>query len=290
MKLNSIILALFALLVLTPSALVSDTDVTAKTESVVLSKDNLIVINEEINGESVGKAISSAKASDAKLKGYTKNVSKPIYLFLNTPGGSIQSGLELIEALHGLGRPVHTVALFSASMGFQIIQELGDRLILKNGVLMSHRAAGEFSGSFGGENPSQLDSRYSLWLSRLNELDQQTVSRTKGKQTLQSYQKAYANELWLTGSQAVEKGYADKVVTVKCDSSLDGVDTHTVNILSFNITYDLDKCPINTSPMNIRVSSGDQVQKLTPEKESEIRARFLEHYTNKRRLVVPMYW
>jgi ATP-dependent Clp protease protease subunit len=219
-------------------------------DMVVLTKDNTIVLNEVVSSESVAKVIHKAKELNALAK---KGRTRPVYLFLNTPGGSVQSGLELIEALHGLECPVNTVTLFSASMGFQIVQNLGERLILKNGVLMSHRAKGGFEGEFGGQSPSQIESRYAIWKSRLDELDQQTVDRTKGKQTLASYQKQYSSEMWLTGTQSVSQGYADKVVRVRCDPSLSGTTEHTAQLLFLSVTYELDNCPINTGPLNVRV-------------------------------------
>jgi ATP-dependent protease ClpP protease subunit len=208
-------------------------------------------------------------------------------LFLNSPGGSIQSGLELIEALKGIGRPVNTVTLFAASMAFQIAQNMNDRLILKNGILMSHRAAGEMQGSFGGTRPSQMDSRYQLWLDRVRELDEQTVSRTQGKQTYDSYTKEYANEVWLTGTKSVQEGYADRIVLVKCDTTLSGVNTNHVNFMGMDIAYDLDRCPINTSPMNVRASSLDG-KALNAELVNKVEQEFLSGFENKQRQVIPM--
>lgn len=258
----------------------------AESNLVVLSKSNTVVLSGEVNGENASQVIVRARQlSEGRFQ---KN--KPLYLFMNTPGGSIQTGLEMIEALNGISRPVTTVSLFSASMGFQIAQGLGERLVLANGILMSHRASGQFSGNFGGKSPSQIDSRYGLWLTRLTELDKQTVKRTKGKQTLESYQNAYADELWLTGAQAVAGGYADRVVTVQCDSSLNGVNTHSITFFGFHISYDLDNCPVNTNPMNIRVDSPDEKKNILPEKAEEIKNRFLEQYINTRRAVYPMYW
>lgn len=180
---------------------------------------------------------------------------KPIYLFLSTPGGSIQAGLLLIEQLQSLKRPVHTVTLFAASMGFQIAQNLGDRLILKNGVLMSHRAYGGFEGSFGGQTPSPIDGIYGLWISRITEMDQKTVERTNGKQTLESYQKQYAPDMWRTGSQAVAEGYADKVVRVSCDDSLEGTTSHEALVMGIiPVSYELSKCPMDTTPKNVKVN------------------------------------
>lgn len=296
MKINKLLIG-FLVLAVTSLFTVSAGSEAKKDDLVVLSKDNVVVLSSEIRGESVGKVIAQVKALDSQPAGNLKNrfglggTKKPIYLFLNTPGGSIQAGLELIEALNGANRPIHTVILFAASMGFQITQNLGERHILKNGVLMSHRASGEFFGNFGGQRPSQLDSRYNLWISRMNELDTQTVKRTNGKQTLESYQKAYADELWMTGTQSVEGGYADNVVTVKCDESLDGVTTNTLSFFGLIITYDLDNCPINTSPMNVKVSvPSEEKEKTSPDKILEVKAKFLELFLNKQHSVVPMYW
>lgn len=249
-------LMLAALLAFVPSSSQSK-DKTPGT--VVLSADNLVVLNAQVDGESTAQVITKVKELDAKSsstfsKRLNKEANKPLYLFLNTPGGSIQSGLEMIEAIKGTGHKVNTITLFAASMGFQIAQNLDDRLIIKNGVLMSHRAKGGFEGEFGGQSPSQIDSRYALWKSRLDELDTQTANRTGGKQTLESYQKQYASEMWLTGQQSVDQGYADEVVTVKCDASLAGTSQHEVLFMgAIPVKYELDNCPLNTSPMNIQV-------------------------------------
>lgn len=271
----------------------------AATETITVASDNLLVLNQEVNGDSVSQVISKArklcdasKASGLKGKLGFGGEPKRLKLFMNTPGGSIQSGLELNEALDGLGCPVDTITLFSASMGWQIVQSLGTRYVLKNGVMMSHRASGEFQGSFGGKSPSQIDSRYALWLSRLNEMDTQTVSRTKGKQTLDSYQNAYSQELWRTGSQSVAEGYSDAVVKVKCDESLQGVTTNSLEIFGFKISYDLDNCPINTAPMNIRIATpdGKQITLYNVTQEKELKDRFFQQFMDKQRKVIPMYW
>lgn len=223
--------------------------------TITLSESNLLVLDQEIMPEKMGDLIFDAKSKDNSLSGLMGLGSKkPIYLFLNTPGGSIQTGLELIEALKGMGRPIDTITLFAASMGFQVSQQLGERYVVKNGVMMSHRAQGSIEGYFGGQSPSQMDNRYNLWLRRINELDEATVKRTKGKQTMESYRKAYADELWMTGSEAVEKGYADKVVSVKCDKSLVGTNHHKMSVFGLSLEYETDKCPINTSPMHIKIS------------------------------------
>lgn len=276
------------LLILIPISSLSSSKYPEQKEVVVLTSSNTIVLNSEVNGDSVSRVISDAKKLDNAYSLKAKfNGKRPLYLFLNTPGGSIQAGLELIEALSGLDHKVNTITLFAASMGFQIAQNLGDRLILKNGVLMSHHAAGQFEGSFGGVSPSQVDARYQLWLDRVRELDEQTVKRTNGKQTYESYVKAYDHEMWLTGSKSVEGGYADEIATVKCDSSLNGTTQHEASFLGIPITYELDNCPINTSPLNVKVNSS--TTPVTSDYANQIKQQFLDHFALGQKKAIPMY-
>lgn len=281
-------LILALLLVLVPASSLSSANGDSK-DAIVLTSSNTIVLSGEVNGESVSKAISDAKRLDSNLSSAKERFSgkAPLYLFLNTPGGSIQAGLELIEAMTGLDHKINTITLFAASMGWQIAQNLGDRLILKNGVLMSHHAAGEFQGSFGGVSPSQVDARYQLWLDRVRELDEQTVKRTNGKQTYKSYTEAYDHEMWLTGTKAVAAGYADKIVIVKCDSSLSGTSTHQVSFMGVPISYQLDNCPINTSPQDIKV--GSQTMPLANDYVNYVKQQFLSQFILGQKKAIPMY-
>lgn len=217
-------------------------------KEIILSKDNTLVLNDAVTPASVSKVMEQASALNATLKsGY------PAYLFLYTPGGYIQEGLELIEFLKGLNRPVHTVALFAASMGWQIQQHLGTRYVMQYSVTMSHRARGGFQGEFGG-GLSQLDARYGLWLRRIDLMDQITVDRTNGKQTLKSYRNAYANELWLNGPEAVQQGYADELVIVKCDASLSGTNEELIDFGFFKIIAVFSECPLKTAPLQIKAA------------------------------------
>ena len=218
----------------------------AKTQqipTVNLTVDNTIALNGPVDDDSVQSVQLKAKKLDATLKsGY------PIYLILNTPGGSIQSGLELIEFMKSLNRPVHTVTIFAASMGWQIAQHLGNRYVLNYGVLMSHKA----SGGFRGEFPGQLDNRRNFWGRRLHLMDLTTVKRTKGKQTVKSYQAAYENELWLGGIDSVKLGYADRVVRMNCSKELsDSRENLTVYTFFGALNLEFSGCPTVTGPTGI---------------------------------------
>ena len=279
---------LISLLILSTIVMVPVTSMSKTSEqTITLTSDNLLVLNSQVDGDSVGAIILKAKELDQKLSGMKEKVTgkKPIYLFINSPGGSIQSGLELIEMLKGLGRPVHTITSFGASMAWQIAQNLNTRFILKSGKFMSHHAAGQFQGQFGGTFPSQLDNRLRLWTQIVKELDETTVKRTNGKQTLKSYQEAYNSELWLTGPESVEQGYSDAVVSIKCGESLTGTTKHTQQFMGVNVSFDTDNCPINTSPLNAKVEA---VPGVSAEFLNHIKEQFLSSREMKMKTPLPL--
>jgi ATP-dependent protease ClpP protease subunit len=211
---------------------------TVEAKTIVLTPENTVVLDDVISDETVPKVTQQLMEKSGKLQN-----SDPLYLVLNSPGGSISDGLNLIEAIKALNRPVDTVTLFSASMAFQTVQGVaGNRYITEFGTLMSHKAKGGFSGEF----PGQLDSRYSLWLKRIDAMDKATVERTKGKQTLQSYRALYENEMWMDGKESVAQGFADEVVVVKCHESLNTSKTTTYDfsMFGFKVIAETSNCPL----------------------------------------------
>lgn len=235
------------LIVAAVAFLISNTGLPAGDEVVVLSKDNLLVLDGVVDSESVARVMGRASTLDSGIF----RTSKPMYLYLNTPGGDIVQGLKLIDYLNGLRRKTSTVTVFAASMGFQIVQNLGERLILPHGIMMSHRARGGVEGEFGGVSPSQLESRIGLWMTIVKEMDQQTVDRTNGKQTLESYEKSFVPELWRTAPNSVRDGYSDKIVTLRCDSSLSGFADRYVNMGGILIKYHVALCPLNSGVSDV---------------------------------------
>lgn len=330
MKAKTLVIATVALIatILFPAYSLSQ-DSSPKSDVVTVSADNLLVLNSEINGDSTGAIIEQARKLDEDLSGGINRLrvgadERHIYLFLKTPGGEIEPGQAMLEALKGLKHKVDTITLFAASMGFQTVQNLGERLILSNGTMMSHQASGGVEGQFGGLRGGQLDQRYAFYLQSLKEMDEITVRRTNGKQTLESYQKSYDHEMWRTGAQSVAEGYSDRVITLHCDSSLSGTTSHEADVLFFHIVYELSNCPINQSPMNVKVIipalekiTGKQIMTvlekftveggvfaqdcskstaplcsqtpaITPDKVKEIKDIFLKQYETKTHNVLPM--
>lgn len=226
------------------------TNLFAEDVKVLLTVDNTISLNDSFYGESVANLTLKAKELDDRIKS-----NDPIYLVINSPGGSIEDGLELIQNLSSLRWPIKTITLFAASMGFQTVQGLGERLITKNGTLMSHKAKGGFFGEF----PGQLDSRYSYYLKRVAEMEKVAVARTKGKHTLKSYRNLIENEFWCSGKDCIKGGFADRIVSeAVCDKSLSGTIDKVYDRFLFNgkvveILVTMDVCPLNTNMLKYNV-------------------------------------
>lgn len=183
----------------------------AGTKKIVLTADNSLNMNQTFYSDVTAQLSTKALEMDAKLPS-----GDPIYLIIDSGGGSIEAGIGLINVLSKLNRPVHTVTLFAASMGFQTVQGLGKRYIVSNGTLMSHKARGGFYGEF----PGQLDNRYGYYLKRVFDLDK--IAAKRANMSLKKYHRMIENEYWCQGQQCVDNGFADAVVELSCDDSLKG--------------------------------------------------------------------
>ena len=236
----------------------------AMADNIVLTSSNTVSFNNYYEERTVTLAIEKIRKLDSTLPS-----GDPIYLVINSGGGSIEDGLQLISVLQNMNRKVHTITLFSASMGFQTVQGLGTRYIIDSGVLMSHKAWGFFYGEF----PGQVDSRYTHWLSRVKRLDE--VAAKRSRMSLSTYRNLTENEYWCEGKQCVDKGVADKVAKVRCDNTLTGSYTDTEKFiysgLPIEIVYNFSNCPLQTGVLdwNVFVAGTPFFQRVTERKPDQ---------------------
>lgn len=221
-------------------------------EPVSLNQDNTVFLKDMVEDDSITDVM-------ADLSKRETNSEPVLYLVLDTPGGYVDSGLNLIHFLKGFKKPVKTITLFAASMGFQIAEgNPGDRLIVDTGTLMSHPMSGGEGGQFGVG--MSIENRTKAINETIKTMDQGVVARTNGKQTLESYQKAYDNELWTTGQNAVELGYADSVVDISCGNELLAtnvvVDTREYigGSYALDIKYEYSRCPLMLSILKYQIT------------------------------------
>lgn len=211
-------------------------------KEIVLSKENTAVLRGPVNSSSVADVM--LQLSELNKSG---SDSEPIYLILNTPGGSVMDGLNLIEYMNSLRRPVHSISIFAASMGFHILQNSGKRYVTKYGTIMSHRAR----GGFNGDIPQQVKSRFKHITDLLEKMDEQVISRTNGKFSKESYSELIRDEYWAVGNNAVKDGFADDVAKVKCDASLNGTTEKQLMTFFGSLTVSFANCPLITEPLAV---------------------------------------
>ena len=216
----------------------------AKPKVLELNVNNTINFNDGFSPMFVAKKQAEA------ISLCFSNIGKEINIVLYTPGGSIAAGQLFFDTLNALPCTFNTVTIFSASMGYQTVQNLGKRYIIPSGILMSHRASiSNLSGELGGE----LDSIIKLIKDNVSEME--TVAANRIGITLQNYQSQISDELWLTGQQAVNLNHADEIVLVRCDKSLSGVTTRRVSTFFGTLDVDFSNCPMITAPVGIRAAN-----------------------------------
>lgn len=225
----------------------------AFSKEITLTSENTVSLFGPVDRSSIG-----AVMHELNKLAQTGNPNDPIYLILNTPGGSVMSGLELIDFMNTLRRPVHSVAIFAASMGFHILQNSPVRYVTKYATVMSHRAAGGFQGDI----PQQVNSRLNHVIQLVDKMDEQAVSRTKGKIDKKTYLELIRDEYWVVGSNTIKDGFADQQVSLKCDESLNGITEKNFSAGPFLIRAKVSKCPLLTAPITDNEDDSKELFKI----------------------------
>lgn len=240
-------LFLFMFLVLSPLA---------KAEGLVLNEKNTVSLNDYVTDESVQRVVMKARELDRLYPD-----AGPIYLVIHSGGGSIEAGIELINNLKVLHRPVHTVTIFAASMAFHTVQSLGIRYVVPMATLMQHKAKGGFQGEFPN---GSVDSQFTFWSRRVSLLEGDTAKRAHYPQA--DLARKFDNEYWCNAQDCIKERFADKLVSPECDESLSGtykienkkyVDLAGGGIGKMTVTVEFAKCPLQTGPIGVDIQVTD---------------------------------
>jgi ATP-dependent Clp protease protease subunit len=216
----------------------------ASPVNIVLTESNSVIFNEQVSQEFVSKKTLEIMSKSLK--------ASPLYLVLDTPGGSVMAGLRFVDSIKSLGVPVHTITIFAASMGYQFVQELGTRYITPSGTLMSHRG---YVGGVSGQVPGELNARVGHIQSVLTGMSERAAKRIGISK--EAYEASIINELWLDGSAAVKQNHADAIASVKCDKSLlSETYQQTFNTLFGAVIVEFSKCPLISAPVSIKLDKG----------------------------------
>lgn len=213
-----------------------------------LKKRTVIELNEKnsytFRGQVMQATVDAAIVEITKLH-LELPKGEPIYLTLLTPGGSIFAGNMLIEHLKSLGRPIHTITIFAASMGFVTVQSLGNRYITDNGMLMSHY------GSTGCEgNYKQIKVCLKRLLAFEEKIEKVCADRMGMK--VNDYNKLIEDDLWLLAEEAIKIKAADEIVDIKCSEELmKGKQVIKFETFFGEQTVEVSACPTMISPLEI---------------------------------------
>lgn len=216
----------------------------ANLNTITLTDKNTISFNEQFNAMTVAEK----QLELFELAAYSQE--KDLYIVMYTPGGSVSAGALFIDTARALGKNIHTITIFSASMGYHTVQGLGKRYILPSGVLMSHRA---FVSGLQGQFPGELNQRIDMLMKSTEDLDKIAAARVGLK--LGEYKALIHDELWLTGLDAVKRGHADEVIQAVCGESLNGSYTKIFRTFFGPVNVEFAKCPLIVGPISINGSN-----------------------------------
>ncbi len=139
------------------------------------------------------------------------NPEKDIYLYINSPGGSVYSGLAIYDTIQFLTAPVATMCMgMAASMGALLLAAgtKGKRSALPNSRIMIHQPSG---GSQGTAADIEIQAREILYArQRLNEI----LAHHTG-QPLERIAEDVDRDRFMSPQEAVEYGLIDHVVEHK---------------------------------------------------------------------------
>lgn len=228
---------LLAILLLLPLTLNAD----ESTETIVLTEQNSAVFRGVVTDASV----QDVQMQLAYLDFVRGRKSYPIYLVLDSPGGDVDAGNTFIQFAKTI-RNLKTISIFSASMAASIVERLpGERLVLNDGTLMFHRAAGGFRGQF---EDGEVESR--LYAAKKLVRNMETEHAKRMQMSLADYKSLVVRELWLVGDDSIKYRAADRIVNIKCSQGLiDAKMSSMVSVLFFTIKINFSKCPLLRAPL-----------------------------------------
>lgn len=168
-----------------------------------LLKDRIVCLHSPVTPA----AASAIVAQLLFLEG--QSAEKPVYLYINSPGGSVSDGLAIYDTMQYVRCPVHTVCMgMAASMGAVLLAAgaKGSRFVLPNARLMLHQPLGGASGQ--ASDIAIAAEEILKTRRRLNEI----VARHTG-QPVERIERVVERDYFMTSEEAVAFGLVDAVIS-----------------------------------------------------------------------------
>jgi len=142
-----------------------------------------------------------------------ENPERDIYLYINSPGGVVSSGLAIYDTMQYLKAPINTICMgMAASMGsFLLAAGLkGKRSALPHSRIMIHQPSG---GAQGTAADIEIQAREILYLrAKLNGLYAQHTG-----QAIETIERDMDRDRFMSAEEAKEYGIIDSVITKRTE-------------------------------------------------------------------------
>ena len=139
----------------------------------------------------------------------SEDSSKPIYLYINSPGGSVTAGLAIYDTMQYVKSDVVTICVgLAASMGAFLLAagSKGKRLALPHSRIMIHQPLGGTSQRQASD--IEIEAREIL---RIKDMLNQSMADMTG-QPLEKISRDTDRDYFLSAAEAVEYGLIDRVI------------------------------------------------------------------------------
>jgi len=166
-----------------------------------LLKDRIIWLGSEVrddNSNEIAAKLLLLAAEDDK---------QDIYLYINSPGGSITAGMAIYDTMQFVPNDIVTVGIgMAASMGQLLLTAgtKGKRYITPNARVLLHQPHGGFGGT-----SSEIQTQAKLITSMKQRLAEITAEAT-GKSVEQIHADG-DRDRWFTAEEALEYGFVDHI-------------------------------------------------------------------------------
>lgn len=166
-----------------------------------LLKERIVMLCDEVNDHSAQIIIAQMLFLEAE------DPDKPIYLYINSPGGSVSAGLAIYDTINYIKCDVSTICFgIAASMGALLLSAgtKGMRYALPNAEIMIHQPLG---GAQGQASDIAIQAAHmAKTKARLSDI----LAKTTG-QDLDTILKDTDRDNWMSAEEAKEYGLIDDI-------------------------------------------------------------------------------
>jgi len=167
-----------------------------------LLKERIIFLGTTINDDVANAIIAQMLFLDSE------NNKKDIKLYINSPGGSVTSGMAIYDTMQYVKSDVSTICVGTASSMGAVLLASGaknKRFILPNAEVMLHQVMG---GAEGQAVDIKIRAEHIL---RIKDKINNVLVKHTG-QTLKKIEKDTDRDYYLTSDEAIKYGIADKII------------------------------------------------------------------------------